>query len=81
MNVRGGMLAVVLVDVSRGIEDPDERVRALDRTLDAIGLEGIGVDSLQEWADRLNAYAGTLVLAHRVDEARMMAAAARLLAA
>lgn len=75
------MLAVVLVDTSRQIDDPDDRARALDASLDAIALEGIGVDSLGEWADRLNAYAATLVLAHRVHEARMIAAAGRMLVA
>jgi hypothetical protein len=80
MTPRGEILGAVLVDVSRTIEDPDRRARALHATLDAIRLEGTGVDSLDEWAARLNSYAAHLVLARRVDEARMLAAAARILA-
>jgi hypothetical protein len=81
MTARGNVLAVVLARESRPIGDLDARERAIGATVDAIVLEGIGVASRAEWADRLNAYAATLVLARRVDEARMMAAAARILTA
>ncbi len=81
MTPRGETLVDVLAVTSRPIRDLDARARALDATLDAIRLEGIGVESLDEWASRCNAYAATLLLGGRVHEARMVAAAARVLAA
>lgn len=78
---RTRVLADVLLRLSRPIGDIDERERAFAAALDAITLEGIGAAGLGEWSDRCAVYAAKLVLDHRDDEARMMAGAARVLAA
>jgi hypothetical protein len=74
------VVTVVLLG-ARPIVDETARGRAVDAVLSAISLEGIGVTGRAEWADRLVWQASTFALARRFDEARMVAAAARILAA
>lgn len=80
MSVRTEAMITEVVIASRPIGDRTERERAIGQVLDAIQLELVGVTSIGEWCDRLAWQSSALTLADRDIEARMMAAAALVLA-
>jgi hypothetical protein len=80
-SARSDALLAALVVASRPV-DPEVRDDLIGRTIDAIAAENVGnAGGLDEWASRCALHAASVIVARRYDEARLLAAAARLLAA